>query len=108
MQKSESTWDKKFYDKSPPIQRIVLLRRLMLVHSYLYYALDSPIVDDFKWQSWANELCSLQNHYKPKLNFYDEMFHDWDASTGYHLKYDEGVINVATKLLRYCEALEAR
>ena len=32
----------------------------MLVHSYLYYKLDNPIIDDDTWQKWANELAELQ------------------------------------------------
>jgi len=59
----------------------------MLLHSYTYYELNETIVDDDKWQEWANELRDLQNSYAkfPNTGFYDRMFRGWDGSTGVHL-----------------------
>lgn len=70
-------------------EKIHRLRSKMLVHSYLYYELDAPIVSDEIWQRWANELALLQNNAPSlKLGFYDREFADWDGSTGMHLPRD--------------------
>lgn len=71
----------------------------LLVHSYLYYKLDSPIVTDHKWQDAANELAKLQQGRDCRIDCYDEAFEDWDASTGYHLPFDSWVIEKANYLL---------
>ena len=43
------------------VKEIIRQRRSqMLVHSYLYYRLDKPIISDDTWQKWANELAELQ------------------------------------------------
>jgi hypothetical protein len=72
-------------------------RAQMLVHSYLYYWLDTNIVSDDQWQRWADELASVP--YK-EIGFYDEAFKDWNGSTGTHLPKDEWVITRASQLLR--------
>lgn len=85
--------------------RIKHLRLLMLVHSYLYYVLDDPIVSDDVWQSWANELTHLQNSpewidIKTDMP-YDEAFKDWDGTTGHHLPFeDRWVISKALQIRR--------
>ena len=72
----------------------------MIIHSYLYYHLDQPIVSDDKWQSWANELVDLHKEYGLEYRFYDESFYEWDGSTGCHLPNNEWVINKANQLLK--------
>ena len=62
----------------------------MMVHSYLYYVLDSPVITDDKWQQWADELTALQLQ-KKQIGFYDEEFVDWDGSTGMHLPKDDWI-----------------
>ena len=62
----------------------------MMVHSYLYYVLDSPVISDDKWQQWADELTALQQQ-KKQIGFYDEEFVDWDGSTGMHLPKDDWI-----------------
>lgn len=59
----------------------------MLIHSCLYYELDTNIVSDHQWQAWANELAALQNDYPQdcNINFYDKEFEGWNGSTGHHL-----------------------
>lgn len=80
-------------------EKIKQRRSQMLIHSYLYYAMDSAIVDDAVWQKWANELVILQKRTK-KIDFYDEEFSDWDASTGFHLSKDDWVVSKATYILQ--------
>lgn len=74
-------------------------RSQMLIHSYLYYVLDSPIIPDDTWQRWADELVVLQHDNPQPIDFYDDVFSDWDASTGMHLPQDAWVREKAYKLL---------
>jgi hypothetical protein len=80
---------------------ILRLRRLMLVHSYIYYQMDSHVVSDDFWQVKANQLAELQAIHGTKFDFYDEAFADWDGSTGCHLPADEWVINNSHRVLNY-------
>lgn len=41
-------------------------RRQILVHRILYYVFDSPIIDDFKYTQWEDELIQLIKDY-PEL-----------------------------------------
>jgi hypothetical protein len=86
-----------FFDEEDiPIQtvaeRIKQRRCQMLVHSYLYYGLDTPIVSDGQWQSWADDLVELQKT-NLHIGFYDSEFKDWDGSTGCHLPHDNWTKN---------------
>jgi len=71
----------------------------MLIHSYIYYRLDTNIVSDHQWQRWADELTTLQKDLCEDLDFYDREFKDWDGSTGFHLPHDEYVSSKANRLL---------
>jgi hypothetical protein len=81
-------------------EKIRQRRIQMLVHSYLYYALDENIVDDYKWQQWADELVELQKQ-KKAIGFYDKAFSDWSGATGTHLPFDPWVVQRAKKLLAH-------
>ena len=44
------------------IQELIKRRRAqMLIHSCIYYEMNTNIVSDDTWQKWADELESLQN-----------------------------------------------
>ena len=82
----------------------ILQRRLqMIVHSYLYYELDTNIVPDSTWSRWGKELQKLQEKYpeEAKKVKFAELFKDWDASTGFHLakQADDRAISKAKYLL---------
>lgn len=82
-------------------------RSQMLVHSYLYYWLDDPIISDDLWQAWANELAKLQEKWdNPKIGFYDDEFTDWRGDTGMHLPRDEWVHNKSLYILRINQQYE--
>ena len=83
-----------------PSEKIKQRRSQMLIHSYLYYHLDTSIISDDQWQQWANELHDLQKLYPDPIGFYDNVFQDWDGSTGMHLPIDNWVYQQATKLQR--------
>lgn len=78
-------------------------RRLqILVHSRIYYILDTTVVDDFTWKKWADELVQLQKEY-PELSrkvIYAKEFEDFDGSTGYHLPLEAPqIISIVNRLL---------
>lgn len=75
----------------------------MLVHSYLYYSLDTSIVSDGQWQAWADELATIEPY---AIGWYDNTFADWDGATGCHLPGDAWVQGEAARLLRYHEQLQ--
>lgn len=81
-------------------EKILQRRRQMLVHSYLYYHLDTPIVNDSTWQRWANELRDLQCEFGTEFGFYDDAFSDWTGDTGMHLPRDSWVSGKAMQLYR--------
>jgi hypothetical protein len=80
-------------------ERVKRLRYNMLVHSYLYYRLDSPVISDDEWQRKADELVELQRNYGTKWDIYDDVFEDWDGGTGMHLPGDQNVRDKAMMLL---------
>jgi len=82
-------------------EKIKQRRAQMLIHCYLYYVLDTAIISDHLWQQWADELTSLQKDNKTHLYFYDDVFKDWDGSTGYHLPKDPWVVRKANQILKY-------
>jgi hypothetical protein len=84
----------------PARDEIICKRRLLLVHSAIYYRLNSSLVSDYLWQEWANYLAYLQDDYGWQVGFYDSAFEDWDGSTGYHLPADMSVLRVAEYLLK--------
>lgn len=71
-------------------------KRLMLVHSYIYYTLNDSIIGDDTWQKWANHLVRINR----PTGFYDEAFDGWDGTTGHHLPKDNWIMNKALYLLR--------
>lgn len=79
-------------------EKIRQRRIQMLVHSYIYYNMDSNVISDDKWQQWADELTELQKR-KQNIGFYDEAFADWSGATGCDLPFDPWVKERAKKLL---------
>jgi hypothetical protein len=79
-------------------EKIRQRRTQMLVHSYLYYVLDESVIDDDKWQEWANELVELQKQRKD-IGFYDAAFDDWSGATGSHLPFELWIQKRAKDLL---------
>lgn len=75
-------------------------RTQMVIHSYLYYVHDTPIVSDDTWQRWADDLVVLQREFTGNLKFYDREFADWTGDTGMHLPKDQWVREKAAQLLK--------
>jgi hypothetical protein len=79
-------------------EKIRQRRTQMLVHSYLYYVMDENVIDDHKWQEWADELTELQKQ-KKVIGFYDKAFSDWTGATGTHLPFEPWIQKRAKDLL---------
>lgn len=95
---------------SDDIASLVKRRRLQLiVHSCIYYELNTNVITDATFDMWAKELVKLQAEHKEiskNVMLYTE-FCTWDGSTGYHLPYrQEWVINRARQLVWYNSTLK--
>lgn len=67
---------------------INFLQRGIIVHSYLYYELDSSIISDQAFDKKTRELVSLKNTYPDlwKISEYYYVFgDDYTGATGFHL-----------------------
>lgn len=65
-------------------EKIQQRRYQLLIHSCIYYHLNTNIISDMQWDKWARELVQLQTDYSDigeHVQLYD-MFKDWDGSTG--------------------------
>lgn len=90
------------YDR-PIIEVINQRRRQIIVHSVLYYRMNTNIVSDHDFDRWCNELVSLQLTYPTESKegvFYEE-FKDFDGTTGFHLSDNVWGIGKAQQLLQY-------
>ena len=69
------------------VEKINLLERWILFHSYIYYELNENIVEDSVYDHNAKQLMKYKKN-KPnefmKSRYYD-LFYDYDGSTGMHL-----------------------
>ena len=69
---------------------INFLQRGIIVHSYLYYELDSSIISDQAFDKKTRELVSLKNMH-PDLwktsEYYYVFGDDYTGATGFHLYY---------------------
>lgn len=84
--------------------RIQHLRRLLLIHSCIYYELNRNAVSDAQWDAWAKELLQLQTRHPEHLlnGVYDAAFLGWEGHTGFGLPRDEWVMGKADRVLRLC------
>lgn len=90
-----------------PIHALIARRRRqVLVHSYLYYRLDTNIIDDATFDRWARELVRLQNEFPEEAaaTVFADVFRDFEGSTGFHLPLgDPSIAATAELLLRIVE-----
>ena len=71
---------------NPDIKQLIIRKRgQLMVHSYLYYKVNTSMWSDDKWQEVANDLVTLQAKYGTEVGFFDDLFQDWSGETGMHL-----------------------
>lgn len=87
-------------------ERIIALirrrRRQILVHSCLYYKLNTNIISDEEFDKWCKELRELHQKYPQymKINCYDAAFAKWGGFSGFDLPIGEpAILRVAYRLL---------
>lgn len=84
-------------------EKITRRRKQILVHSFIYYRLNSSVISDHKFDKWCNELVELQNE-NPELAAnceYHGSFKDFEGQTGYDLRAlgNNEIMKVAIALL---------
>lgn len=85
------------------IAELIQQRRYqILIHSCIYYHLNTNVISDKQWDAWAKELKNLQEQYpdiSKQVTLY-EYFKDWDASTGAFLPIKlPWVISIASRFV---------
>lgn len=85
-------------------ERIHHLRRIVLIHSILYYRFDASVISDYQFDSWSRELAALQENDREaseRVQYYKDAFRGFDGSSGFYLPlYDKRATNKALWLLR--------
>lgn len=94
--------DKPINYQNPVASKIQQRRYQILIHSLLYYELDTTLVEDSKWNEWAQELSILQDR-NPRIAdsvIFAKAFKDFKGDTGMDLPYrDLQIVNIASRLL---------
>lgn len=69
------------------VEKIEMIQRWILLHSYLYYELDNSITSDANYNANAQQLIYLKNKYPEefKETRYYQYFKDFDSGTGFDL-----------------------
>lgn len=86
-----------------PVEWANRRQRQILVHSFLYYQLDTSIIEDHTFDKWCKELADWQkeNPELAKKTVFYEDFKDFDGSSGYDLPFSNPLIqNTGYKLLQ--------
>ena len=83
--KKNMTRLKKIYKSSETTQEVIRLRRLIILHSIIYYSLNTSIIPDSLFDDICKRLVGLQDKAGTKFDYFDEEFKDFDGSTGMHL-----------------------
>lgn len=68
-------------------EKIVELREKLMIHSYLYYIIGGQAISDQEFDLLCGDLVKLHKEYGKDVNYYDELFEDFNGSTGMGLTY---------------------
>jgi hypothetical protein len=77
-------------------------RRQVIVHSVLYYKLDSPLISDTTFGSWARELAVLQEEHRElsdEVAYMREAFCGFTGNTGFDLPLDDAAATATARRL---------
>lgn len=84
------------------IAELIKRRRLqLLIHSCIYYGMDTNLINDHDFDKWSDELVQLQTQYpdiSKQVDWYDA-FKDWDGSTGAFLPLNDPWVVAHAKYL---------
>lgn len=81
-------------------------RRVLIVHSLLYYELDESIIPDWQFDQWCKELAELQNAHPEYSDDFDHYFANFDGSTGYHLANRTNLCLFAASIWRTMQTVQ--
>lgn len=92
--------------------RLMMLRRSLLLHAYLYYALGESLINDFEWDRRGQEHLELQKEHGWNIGFYDEIFKHYEGQSGYwfptnEVGLDDNIDRVAHRLLETDKKIQA-
>jgi hypothetical protein len=94
------------------MMRMMVLRRQILLHCYIYYGMNENIWEDHEWDKRARELHQLQQEHGWNIGFYDEIFKHWKGQSGYWLPTnkgnDEHIVRVAQRIVAYDKMLATK
>jgi hypothetical protein len=97
-------------NESEVMELINRKRRQILVHSFLYYRMNTSIWSDWKFDLVSKELVELQEKFPEiaKKCVYAEYFKDFDGSSGFDLPlHMPEIIDKGLRLLKYHEKRKA-
>ena len=86
------------------IELITRRRRQILVHSVIYYRLNTNIISDHTYDAWSEELVKLQRDYPQESEQapFANAYREFDGSTGAFLPIHEpNIIAKAVQLIDY-------
>lgn len=78
----------KFKEGMTTKQKFEALQRYILVHSMLYYNMDTNIISDQRFDKYSRLLAKKIQEYEPKKvksSQYGYVFYDFDGTTGFDL-----------------------
>ena len=80
-------------------ERILRLRRLLKIHSFLNDKVNHPILSVNVLNSWAKELTALQDEYGFEHGWNDAEFEEWHYHLDHEFRIDEWVVTRAMGIL---------
>jgi len=90
--------------------KIIELRSKILIHSYMYWYKDNPLVSDALFDAWKKQLVEYQAEHKQKfpnekIEFFETAFINWDGKDSKGLPlFDEWITNRVEMLDKYKNA----
>lgn len=89
------------------LEKINRRQRQIIVHSVIYYGLNTNVITDATWNTWALELVELQHKYPDiaKTSAFWEDMKDFDGSTGHHLAEHTWGTKIAMSIIRSHESV---
>lgn len=81
-------------------------QRQILVHSFLYYQLNTNVISDHEFDKWSKQLYNLMQDNKElaKQTVYYKGFESFDGSSGFDLPYgDPKIQSIGLNLIKIVE-----
>lgn len=94
---------------SAQVEELILRRRRqVLVHSILYYKMNTNLIPDAVYDGWAQELAELQRQHpeaSERVDYHCDAFTGFTGETGFDLPlHDPDANHVASYLMKRCKA----